>query len=86
MHTLPSVWLASRKCLMDHTMGNRMAQQQMMSTKWNTSRQVNQSITEGLSSSVMTMAMLANTAQGKGCEGCRKHEYEHTLRDQCVEA
>ena len=32
-----------------HTIGNRIAQQQMMSTRWNTSRHVNQSFTEGLS-------------------------------------
>ena len=59
---------------MDHTMGNRMAQQQMMSTRWKTSRHVNQSFTDGLSSSMMMMAMLANTWQESGGEGRRQGE------------
>jgi hypothetical protein len=36
---LPSVWLASLRCFMLHTMGNRIAQQQMMSTCSSMARQ-----------------------------------------------
>lgn len=54
-----------------HTMGKRMAQQHTMSTRWNTSRHVNHSLLLGLSSSVMMMAMLANT--------CARHQQRGRL-------
>lgn len=57
---------------MDQTMGNRMAQQQMMSTRRNTSHQVNQSRSAGLSSSMTMIAMLANT--------CIGNMFEHEAR------
>jgi hypothetical protein len=62
------------------TIGNRIAQQQMMSTKWKMSRHVSQSLIAGDSSSVITNARLASTwnaaaaadmTQGMAHGGCQ---------------
>ncbi len=46
---------------MDHTMGNKIAQQQMMSTRCKMSRQVNQDLEAGVFSSKITIATSAHT-------------------------
>lgn len=52
---------ASLKCLIDQTIGKRIAQQQMMSTRCKMSRHVNQDLDAGVFSSKITIATSAQT-------------------------
>jgi len=73
IHTLPSASAASRKCRIDHTIGNKMAQQQITSSKCKMSRHVIHPYVPGGVSSTTTIAVLTKT-----CIYTYQHTHTHT--------
>ena len=69
---------ASRRCLMDHTMGKSTAQQQTMSTRCRMSRQVIQLRLAGVASSKITIATSAQICAA----GCIRSSWAGELQKQ----
>jgi len=72
IQTLPSASAASRKCRIDHTIGNKMAQQQITSSKCKMSRHVIHPYVPGGVSSTTTIAVLTKT-----CIYTYQHTHTH---------